>query len=310
MQVTTRIVLRRGVALLLTAIFFAYLWSIRYDLFLALRNLRGSQLGAIAGLLTLQWGIRAWRDRGLYGAAGYRLGPAAVYWSNNVQLSLNYLPLKAGTLSSAGFLLSTFGVRLQDFAVVLGQQYLLNALASSVLAAGALWLIPGRVGAGTVLGTLAFVGIGATAFGFLAWDGFDRFLPANVAERFRQSGVRSLAILKHDAPAAMVAMALTMAMCLVSAARMIVVFGIVGVDVGFADSLVLSASLMLSALLAVTPAGLGITESLVGLTAALLSHSGPEGVMAATIDRAAILALSILIGLALAPLAWRPAKRS
>jgi uncharacterized membrane protein YbhN (UPF0104 family) len=287
-----------------------YLWSIRHDLLSALRNLHGSQLGAIAGLLTLQWGIRAWRDRSLYGAAGYRLGPAAVYWSNNVQLSLNYLPLKAGTLSSAGFLLSTFGVRLQDFAVVLGQQYLLNALASSVLAAGALWLVPGREGAGTVLGTLAFVGIGATAFGFLAWDGFGRFLPANVAERFRQSGVRSLAILKHDAPAAMAAMALTMAMCLVSAARMIVVFGIVGVDVGFADSLVLSASLMLSALLAVTPAGLGITESLVGLTAALLSHSGPEGVMAATIDRAAILALSILIGLALAPLAWRPAKRS
>jgi uncharacterized membrane protein YbhN (UPF0104 family) len=310
MQVTTRIVLRRSVALLLTAIFFVYLWSIRHDLLSALRNLHGSQLGAIAGLLTLQWGIRAWRDRSLYGAAGYRLGPAAVYWSNNVQLSLNYLPLKAGTLSSAGFLLSTFGVRLQDFAVVLGQQYLLNALASSVLAAGALWLVPGREGAGTVLGTLAFVGIGATAFGFLAWDGFGRFLPANVAERFRQSGVRSLAILKHDAPAAMAAMALTMAMCLVSAARMIVVFGIVGVDVGFADSLVLSASLMLSALLAVTPAGLGITESLVGLTAALLSHSGPEGVMAATIDRAAILALSILIGLALAPLAWRPAKRS
>ncbi len=310
MQVTTRIVLRRSVALLLTAIFFVYLWSIRHDLLVALRNLHGSQLGAIAGLLTLQWGIRAWRDRGLYGAAGYRLGPAAVYWSNNVQLSLNYLPLKAGTLSSAGFLLSTFGVRLQDFAVVLGQQYLLNALASSVLAAGALWLVPGRMGAGTVLGTLAFVGIGATAFGFLAWDGFARFLPANVAERFRQSGVRSLAIFKHDAPAATAAMALTIAMCLVSAVRMIVVFGIVGVDVGFADSLVISASLMLSALLAVTPAGLGITESLVGLTAALLSHSGPQGVLAATIDRAAILALSILIGLALAPLAWRPAKRS
>ena len=310
MQVTSRIVLRRSVALLLTAIFFVYLWSIRHDLLVALRNLRGSQLGAIAGLLTLQWGIRAWRDRGLYGAAGYRLGPAAVYWSNNVQLSLNYLPLKAGTLSSAGFLLSTFGVRLQDFAVVLGQQYLLNALASSVLATGALWLAPGRVGAGTVLGTLAFMGIGAAAFGFLAWDGFARFLPANVAERFRQTGVRSLAIFKHDAPAAMGAMALTIAMCLVSAARMIVVFDIVGVDVGFADSLVISASLMLSALLAVTPAGLGITESLVGLTAALLSHSGPQGVLAATIDRAAILALSILIGLALAPLAWRPAKRS
>lgn len=309
MQVATRTVLWRSAALLLTAIFFAYLWSIRHDLLLALRNLRGPQLAAIAGLLLLQWGIRAWRDRLLYAAAGYPLGTAALFWSNNVQLSLNYLPLKAGTLSAAGFLFSAFGVRVQDFAVVLGHQYLLNALVSSVLAAAALWLVPGDVGAGTILGTLAFVVIGTTALGFLAWDGFARFLPAGMAERFRQGGVRSLAILKHDAPAARVAMALTFAMCLASAMRMTVVFGIVAVDLGFPDALVISASLMLSALLAITPAGLGITESLVGVTSVLLSHPGPEGVMAATIDRAVILALSILIGVALAPLAWRPVKR-
>jgi len=310
MPATTRNVLRRSVALLLTAIFFAYLWSIRHDLLRALSNLRGAQLAAIGGLLSLQWGIRAWRDRILYAAAGYRPGTTAILWSNNVQLSLNYLPLKAGTLSSAGFLFSAFGVRLQDFAVVLGQQYLLNALVSSVLAAAALWLLPGGIGAGTILGTLAFVGIGATALGFLAWDGFARLLPASMAERLNQSGVRSLTILKHNAPAALATMALTIAMCLASGMRMIVVFGVVGVDLGFADSLVISASVMLSALLAVTPAGLGITESLVGATSSLLSFPGPVGVIAATIDRAVILALSVLISLALAPLALRPAKRS
>jgi uncharacterized membrane protein YbhN (UPF0104 family) len=173
-----------------------------------------------------------------------------------------------------------------------------------------LWILPGGIGAGTILGTLAFVGIGATALGFLAWEGFARLLPASMAERFKRSGVRSLAILKHNAPAALATMALTIAMCLASAMRMIVVFGVVGVDLGFPDSLVISASVMLSALLAVTPAGLGITESLVGVTASLLSFPGPVGVIAATIDRAVILALSVLISLALAPLAWRPAKRS
>lgn len=310
MQVTTRTVMRRSAAFLLTALFFAYLWSIRRDLMLALRNLRGAQLAAIAGLLLLQWGLRAWRDRFLYAAAGYSLRARSLFWTNSVQLSLNYLPLKAGTLSSAGFLYSAFGVRLQDFAVMLGQQYLLNALASSVLAAGALWLAPGAIGVGRILGALAFLGLGTAALGFLAWDGFTRFLPAGIAGRLSQGGVKSLAILKHDAPAALGAMALTIAMCLTSAVRMTVVFGILAVSLGLPDALVISASLMLSALLAVTPAGLGVTESLVGVTSALLRHPGPEGVMAATIDRAVILALSLLISVALAPLAWRPAKRT
>jgi uncharacterized membrane protein YbhN (UPF0104 family) len=97
---------------------------------------------------------------------------------------------------------------------------------------------------------------------------------------------------------------LTVSLCLVSSLRMMVVFGIVTGGVDFADALVISASVMLSPLLAITPAGLGITESLVGLAAMLVGQPGQAGVLAATIDRAVVLVLTIVVGACFAPLTW------
>jgi uncharacterized membrane protein YbhN (UPF0104 family) len=304
MNVTTRNLLRNAVGLVLTALFFVYLWSIRRDFLAAFRSVHGLQWANLGGVLLLHWGIRAWRDRWLYAAAGHSLKAVPVFWSNNVQLALNYLPLKAGTVSSAGVLYSGFGVRPQAFMVVMVQQYLLNALVASVLGAVALWFSPGIATPAAGIATVVFMGLTTVSFGLLAWNGLTRFLPGGLARRFEQAGSQQIALFKGSRPAAAAIVALTIGMCLASAFRMTIVFGIVSISIGFADALVISAALMLSPLIAVTPAGLGISESLVALTAVLLSHPGPQGVMAATIDRTATLGFAVLLGVLLAPLAW------
>jgi hypothetical protein len=72
-----------------------------------------------------------------------------------------------------------------------------------------------------------------------------------------------------------------------------------------ADALVISASLMLSPLVAITPAGIGVTEAIVGLTASLVNETGRLGVIAATLDRLLILAVSALLAIVMAPWAVR-----
>jgi hypothetical protein len=84
---------------------------------------------------------------------------------------------------------------------------------------------------------------------------------------------------------------------------------VVGARLGMADALVVSASLMLSPLVAFTPAGIGVTESLVGLASELVNQAGRHGVVAATLDRVLVLAVSSLSAAVLTPLAW-PRGRS
>jgi hypothetical protein len=296
--------IRRVVALLLTVLFFVYLWSIRRGFLDALQALRGSQVFTISGLLILHWGLRAWRDRFLFAEEGHALRVRDLMWLNSLQLALNYLPLKAGTLSSAGLMLGRFGVGIQSFGVVLVQQYALNALASSALAAGAIWFSTSVEGVGASATALFFLVAAGGSFGLLRWEGPARLLPQRVTERLLGGSVLRLAVLRRRASMVVPILVLTVSLCLVSSLRMMVVFGIVTGGVDFADALVISASVMLSPLLAITPAGLGITESLVGLAAMLVGQPGQAGVLAATIDRAVVLVLTIVVGACFAPLTW------
>src|SRR5690606_11070057 len=94
--------------------------------------------------------LRAFRDRALFATLGHSTRVVSVYWLNNVQISLNYLPLKAGTISSAEFFRSRFRVPYGDFAVFLAQRYLVTILVASLFAAAALLAREGGPSGGAV----------------------------------------------------------------------------------------------------------------------------------------------------------------
>jgi uncharacterized membrane protein YbhN (UPF0104 family) len=291
----------------LVAAFFTYAWTVRHEFVEAFSNLSTWSLASLCGLLSAHWILRAWRDRFLYSAAGHDPRVTTIFWLNTLQLSLNYLPLKAGTFSSAEVFRSKLGVPYREFALVFGQQYLLIVAASSLLAAAALALVPGvsvpaRAGLALVL-----AGIGAGCFGLLWWDGMVRWLPAAISRRV-EGGARKFAVFHSSPRKATYALVLTFAMCIVAGLRLVVVYGVLSLELGFPEALVISASMQLSVLVSITPAGIGITEAIVGLSSVLVGHTARGGVMAATIDRAVTLAFSIGLALLLAPFAWRRQK--
>lgn len=284
--------------------FVAYVWTIRHELAEAFSNLSAATLAGLSGLLLAHWLLRVWRDRFLYSALGYRPRAMAIFWLNTLQLSLNYLPLKAGTLWSSEASRSKLGVPFRDFALVLGQQYLLIVFASSLLAVAALCFfadasLPGRVPTAVVLAAVA-----ATCCALLSWDGFVRFLPGPIARRI-EGGARKFALFRSSPRLGACALVLTLAICLVAGLRMVLVYRVLAIDLGLPGALVISASMQLSAMVSITPGGIAVVESMVALSSVVVGHTAENGVVAATLDRAVTLALAIFLAALLIPFEWR-----
>jgi uncharacterized membrane protein YbhN (UPF0104 family) len=303
-------VLRRGAILCLVAIYLLYIWSIRGVFVEVIQGLRGTQVLAVSCLLVVHWWLRAQRDRLLFGAEGHVLRISDLLWLNSTQLALNYLPLKAGTFSAAGFLLTRFRVSIRGYAVVTVQQYLLNALAAASLGAAAVWGSSARTTENAAIASACFLGIALASLGLLTVPVPIGILPKPLAEKLSGVDPGRLAMLRKPSTRATVTLGLTVAVCIASALRMSVVFGIVTPGVGTSDALVISALVMLSPIVAITPAGLGITEALVGLAAVLVGQPGQVGVVAATIDRAVVLVLAAIVWVASAPFTWRPRREA
>ena len=304
-----RSTLRRMIALLLVGLFVGYVWRVRHDIAAAFLRLNPGSLASLLALLLVQWGLRAWRDSRLFTASGNPVHASALFWLNNVQLCLNYLPFKSGTLASAEFLHQRFGIGVIDFLRVVTQQYLLGAFAAASLAAVAVWFVGPISGSAAALASVVFLSVAACSICLLLWRVPTSLIPEYLLGRFSlarggldlgRSGARSVTTI----------LLLTFGLCFASAMRMKVVFGVVSQSMRLTDAVVVSAALLLSPLVAVTPAGLGVTETFVGLTSVLIGRSGEDGVVATTLDRAVALVLSLIIAVGLATFHLRKRVRS
>ncbi len=293
--------LRRLLATVLAAAFLGYLWSIREQFIEGFAKLSAAGAGTLAGVLVLYWAVRSWRDWFLYRALGHRPRVSSIFWLNTLQVALNYLPLKAGTFSSAALFRSRLAIPYREFALALGQQYLLTIFASSLLAAAALGFVPGLSMSVRAMIVICLIVIGAGCFVLLRWPGCVQVLPAPIARRL-EGGAEKFAVFRNGPREALSALALTVPMCMLGALRMIVVYGVLTLHLSWPAALVIQASMQLSAMASITPAGIGIVESAVALSSVLVAHTAEVGVIAATMDRVVLLALSIGLGLLLYPL--------
>jgi uncharacterized membrane protein YbhN (UPF0104 family) len=193
---------------------------------------------------------------------------------------------------------------MERFAATVSRQFLLNVLASSGLAAVAVWFSAAGTGVRTRLMFVVLMAAVVAASTILVWHRpilvAARLLPRDEPESHERQAGGTVDWSHHGT-----VLGLTAIVSLVSAMRVSVVFAAVGAPLGMADALVISASLMLSPLVAITPAGIGVTEAIVGLTASLVNETGRLGVIAATLDRLLILAVSALLAIVMAPWAVR-----
>jgi uncharacterized membrane protein YbhN (UPF0104 family) len=296
-----RRVLARLVGLGIMVGFLAYLWTIRGQVLATLELMSMLQGVGIVALLLVHWGIRAWRDRQLFAAAGHTFSTRHLYWLNSLRLALNYLPFKAGTVSASGLLVTRFGVRPRIVARVLIQQYLLGALMSSILAGVALWFTPASPQRGVIIATAGFAMVAGLALAGLS----SRLIELGIPRRWRDwvgdpPEEQSLALWSR-ANRTLAILCGTTLLCLASALRMLIVLGIAGGSLNLGDALVVSMVVLLSPIIAITPAGFGVTEALVGLTAVAVGTHASVGVIGATIDRAFALGLSVLTTIVLWP---------
>jgi uncharacterized membrane protein YbhN (UPF0104 family) len=274
--------------------FAIYLWTIRQQLAVALDNLRPSTLAALVAILLFHWIVRACRDRVLLKALGYSTSAVALFWVNCAQIALNYLPFKAGTLSSAGFLKARHSVLYRDFAVTFIQQYLLLLFGACILALLALLVAPALpvVQAHGVAIVLAVISLGC--MGILAWDGFWKLLPNKIRSRLDNSS-RGLHVFREAPRAGLQALLLSLLMAVAAVARVWLLFSAIHHPIGISGAALVSAAMQTSLIVSITPAGLGITEAAAGLTAKLALMGTKTGVLVAAMDRMVILLLAVLL---------------
>lgn len=278
----------------LVAAFAIYLWTIRQQLAAAVDNLRPSTLAVLVAILLFHWVVRACRDRALLRALGYSTPATALFWVNCAQIALNYLPLKAGTLSSAGFLKARHSVRYRDFAVTFIQQYLLLLSSACILALLALFVAPALpdIQARGVAIVLAAISLGCV--GILAWDGFWKFLPGKIRSRLDNSS-RGLHVFREAPRIGFQALLLSLLMAIAAVARIWLLFSAIHQPIGISGATLVSAAMQASLVVSITPAGLGITEAAAGLTAKLALMGTKIGVLVAAMDRLVILLLAVLL---------------
>jgi hypothetical protein len=153
---------------------------------MALRLVRGVDailyVSIICNLL-LAWMARAARDLAIYRNQGIRIGFVDLLVLNNRQFSLNYLPMKLGTLQFAASLKSRYGLAYSAYAGAFLVQNILVVFVASIFSIGAILLFADIDAAESRLLLVAFILIAAA----VSWVSFTTlrldFLPRSLASR-------------------------------------------------------------------------------------------------------------------------------
>ena len=241
--------------------------------------------------IVAQWFIRAFRDVRMFHGASYSIPFVRMVSINAVQLILNHLPFRAGTLYAAISLRKESGVRIADFGIILTAQHILRLAVCT-----------------TVSGFLLFVEAGP--FSFAPWLFTIATLicisvlwlpiPAprrisTLLQKLRESISCGGDSSKHGS--FFMLLACTIAIFFLDSLRMFILLKVVSSDVNVTDAVVFATVGYLSVVLSVTPSGIGIRELMVGLAAPLVHQTFSAGTVASTLDRIFLLASAVVVAI-------------
>ncbi|SHI15901.1 lysylphosphatidylglycerol synthase domain-containing protein [Desulfofustis glycolicus] len=254
---------------------------------------------AIIVFLTIggQIGIRTICEKLHYNSIGYNIPVFALYKLLAQQNVLNYLPFKAGTIYTASLLRLKYNIPIFHYAAVFTAQNLL-ALGTTLMAAGIALLFTQSISSQYFLAStvLIFAGIFTLAMLFIRIPNV-HFFSTKINKNIR---ILSDAIAKckqHPITFLSVTILRFLAIALMTW-RFQILFNMSDTEISFSIALVLSASMLISLFIAITPAGLGIRELLLAVTSSLMLIPPSTAVIISILERVLVLVFSAVIAVA------------
>jgi len=285
--------LRIMVTILAIGLLGTYIWHERDLLVSAIQGLSPASFLGVSLTFFCQWILRAKSDQMTYRAAGFQVDSFHVFRYNNIQLALNYLPMKAGTVALALNLKKFHGISYRNFVSIFAAQNLISILVTSLLALACIpfvstdtnwtFALPG------ILGGLIFIS------GILLFAG-DKvaFLVKFFGEKIHLLA-QGVAVFRSHSRTGLMVIAVNLVSYLLAAWRLEVLYQVAGVDASLLQVLIISSAVQISMLFAITPAGLGIREGLVGLMSMALIIPGSAGIITASLERLIVLMWVLII---------------
>lgn len=211
--------------------------------------------------------------------------------------TLNYLPMKSGTLVNGVLMRGRYGVRFAHFAALVAGNTLIYLWVTATVA-GVLLMAeyPGDL---IVLGlavvpTVCLVGL--TVWGRYQSKIQQRESASKWWRKIAQA-VEGLALIGSDVRLLGSVAFINSILVLLQAVRFYYAFDALGAGIGIADSLVVAAIGVVTQRIAILPGGLGTREGGVAGGAAMVGLSSTVGLAAAVVDRAVLLVWLLLLGL-------------
>lgn len=261
--------------------------------FRLIRNADAVLYISIIGNLLMAWMARAARDLAIYRNQGVRIGFLELLILNNNQFSLNYLPMKLGTLQFAAHLKSGYGLAYSRYAGAFLVQNILVSLVASIISIGTILLFADLGTVDSRLLLAAFTLIAAA----MVWASFTTlrldFLPVSLTSRLTAIHGEIARFARMPLTAAW-SLLMSVTMFILTVWRLGLLSRILDFDVGAVELVLFSAVSQLSLLFAVTPGALGVREFFMGALARLFGFSSAIGVVLSLSERLIALGLSLI----------------
>jgi uncharacterized membrane protein YbhN (UPF0104 family) len=258
------------------------------------RNADAVMYISIIGNLLLAWMARAARDLAIYRNQGVRIGLFDLLVLNNRQFSLNYLPMKLGTLQFAACLKSRYGLAYSAYAGAFLVQNILVSIVASIFSVGAILIFADLGSSDSQLLLGAFILIAAA----MSWVLFTTlrldFLPRSFATRLASIHGEITRFTRAPAAAAW-SLLMSVTMFVLTIWRLDLLSEVLEFKVGVVELVLFSAVSQLSLLFAITPGALGVREFFMGGLARLFGFSPAIGVLLSLSERLIALALSLFL---------------
>ena len=248
---------------------------------------------SIIGNLLLAWVARAARDLAIYRNQGIHIGFIDLLVLNNRQFSLNYLPMKLGTLQFAVSLKRRYGLAYSAYAGAFLVQNILVSIVASIFSIVTILLFAdlGAIDSQLLLGAFFLVAAAMSwvSFTTLRMD----FLPGSLAGRLNAIHGEIAQFARVPAAAAW-SLLMSVTMFILTVWRLDLLSKILDFEVSVVQLVLFSAVSQLSLLFAITPGALGVREFFMGGLARLFGFSSAIGVLLSLSERLIALALSLL----------------
>lgn len=256
----------------------------------------GGLLGWLALTLAARWLLVEVTVRPL-AVFGYTLTRADAFWLGWLRSFANQLLPLSGVALYVRQVRRRTGSSWSELASLAAPQYLLASTAVGVVGLAAITINARHMGSGTLPLAAAFALL--TLVSTLLADRANvlpRLLPAALAARLRRSAEAFRRLARAPGLAWQLVLLHT-AVILLRGGRIGLLFVAAGTAIGWQDALLLVALTEATALIQLTPGGLGLREGAVVGTAVILGLSPETGAAVALIDRSLILAVTATLAL-------------